>query len=103
MLSDASWSGLFSIERRGANHIVTTQSRSEGTHSGPLHCVVSYWRIFIFAFKMTPELWFDSSKVEAFPNIGESQRWHTLPLPGVFPKFCSVAIIVAAHVVLGVA
>ena len=79
-----------------------TQSSSEGTHSGPLHCVVSYWRIFIFDFKMSPKLWFHSSKVEAFPNIEESQRWNTLLRPGVFPMFCSVAIIVAAHVVLGV-
>ena len=80
-----------------------TQSRSEETHSGPLHCVVFHWRIFIFDFKMSPELWFHSSKGEAFPNIGESQRWNTLPRPGMFAMFCSVAIIVAAHVVLGVA
>lgn len=79
-----------------------TQSRSERTHSGPFHCVVSYWRIFIFAFKMSPELWFHSSKVEAFPNIGESQRWNTLPRPGMFAMSCSLANVVAAHVELGV-
>lgn len=26
---------------------------------------------------MSPELWFHSSKGEAFPHIGESQRWNT--------------------------
>ena len=54
-----------------------TQSRLERRHPGPLHCVVFYWRIFIFDFKMSPELCFLSSKGEAFPNIGESQRWNT--------------------------
>ena len=80
-----------------------TQSGSEGTHSGPLHCVVFYWRIFIFDFKMSPELWFHGSNGEAFPNIGESQRWNTLPRPGMFAMFCSVAIVVATHLALGVA
>ena len=97
--------GWSSFQLRAVEPITVsqTQSRSEGTHSGLLHCVVIYWRIFIFDFKMTPELWFHSSKGEAFPNIGESQRWSTLPRPGMYAMFCSVAIVVAAHVSLGVA
>ena len=60
--------------------VTQTQSPLEGRHSGPLLRLVFYWRIFIFDFKVSPELWFHSSKGEAFPNIGQSQRWNT-PAP----------------------
>ena len=75
------WSG-FRLNAVEPITVSQTQSRSEGTHSDPLRCAVFYWGILIFYFKMSPdELWFHSSKGEAFPNIGESQRWIT-PVPG---------------------
>ena len=75
-----------------------THSHSEGRHSGPLHCVVFYWRILIFDFKMSPELWFHSSKGEAFPNI-DSRSLGCLQCSAVY----ATAVLLHAHVVLGVA
>ena len=103
MPTDATWLERFSIERVEPITVSQTQSRSEGTHSDPLRCAVFYWRILIFDFKMSPELWFHSSKGEAFPNIGQSQRWKT-PAPWDVCNVlqCMPLLLRHAHVVLGV-
>ena len=80
-----------------------SQSLLERRYSGPLHIVLYFTGEFSFStLKCHLSFDFTVPREKHSPTM-ENHNDGTLPRPGMFAMFCSVAIVVAAHVVLSVA